>query len=114
MHEVGLMQEVIDIIRSSREAQGIKQVKRIHLVVGKLTAAQPDALQFAFSVLARTEPWLHAAVMEIEERPMVGECGHCQTRSVLADYRSHCPNCGQPGLQLVAGRELYVDYYEGE
>jgi hydrogenase nickel incorporation protein HypA/HybF len=63
MHELGLIQEVLDIVES--ESKGAR-VKRIVLEVGELTAVFPEALRFAFE-LAREGTVAESAELEIVE-----------------------------------------------
>lgn len=114
MHEVGLIQGAIDILRRSVAERGLSRVTRVRLVVGKLTAAQPEALSFAFEVLSQEEPWLKGALLEIEEKEPVASCRGCGERQPLCDHRLVCAGCGGRDLQIVEGRELLVDFYEGD
>jgi len=114
MHELALMTNVLDAVRESARQMNIARVNRLKLVVGKLTMALPDSLQFAFEVLSQDDLF-RGAVLEIEEKDMQCECAHCQHLfKVENGYRFVCPRCGENGAVIVAGRELYIDYYEGE
>lgn len=113
VHELGLMQDMFEMLRVSAAVQGIKRITKVRLVVGKFTAVFPDALEFAFSVLSH-EPLLEKAVLEIEERETVGQCKCCEKIFTVVDYRFVCPDCGQFCIELISGRELYIDFYEGE
>ena len=48
MHEYSLMEGVVKQLRASAAENDIKEISQVALVVGKLTMAVPDALQFAF------------------------------------------------------------------
>ncbi|MCR4399386.1 MAG: hydrogenase maturation nickel metallochaperone HypA [Syntrophomonadaceae bacterium] len=114
MHEMGLMQALLDTVRGSAEQHGITRVKKIRLVVGEMTMAQPHSLQFAFGVLSQ-EPLFQGAVLEIEARPLVATCKECGgSFSPGRDYCFICPGCQGQGVEITSGRELFVDYYEGD
>jgi len=115
MHELSLMESVIDMVRESALSNHIVKVTRIKLVVGKMSMALPDSLRFAFDVLKSTDDLLQAAVLEIEEQDVVGRCRQCQTEfAVGSGYRLVCPGCGSMSVEIISGRQLYVDNYEGE
>lgn len=114
MHELGLMQQVIHILRESAQKEGIKRISAIKLVVGKMTAAQPDSLRFAFEVLAKSEDWLNNAVLDILEIDLTAQCKDCDEHYAVDGYRFVCPKCGSSANQIEGGRELYVDFYEGD
>jgi hydrogenase nickel incorporation protein HypA/HybF len=115
MHEYSLVEGVVKQLKASAEENGIKQISRVALVVGKMTMVVPDSLQFAFEVFRQQEPLIKDdAVLEIREEPVIGECRDCQHRYEIDDYEFICPSCSGVNIKLVGGRELYIDYYEGE
>jgi len=113
MHEVGLMQEMIEVLRRSVQENGLEKVSRVRLVVGKMTAALPQALSFAFDVLSAEEPWLEGAELEIEERELRARCLSCGEEYAVPEYHFVCPRCDSRESEIVSGRELYIDFYEG-
>jgi hydrogenase nickel incorporation protein HypA/HybF len=115
MHEYSLMEGVVKQLRASAAENDIKEISKVALVVGKLTMAVPDSLQFAFEAFRMEEPLLRDdAVLEIREEPVMGECKDCQHRFEIRDYEFICPSCSGVNIKLVGGRELYIDFYEGE
>ncbi|NPV92621.1 MAG: hydrogenase maturation nickel metallochaperone HypA [Firmicutes bacterium] len=114
MHEIGLIQEVIGLVRASALENGLNRVTRIKLVVGKMTAAKPESLEFAFGALSMSEPWLQGAVLEIEERELVVVCSGCGERQEVHAHRFRCRSCGGQDLIIAEGRELRVESFEGE
>jgi hydrogenase nickel incorporation protein HypA/HybF len=115
MHEYSLMAGVVKQLQASAATNNIKQISRVVLVVGKMTMTVPDALQFSFEAFRQQEPLLNDdAVLEIREEPIVGECKDCQQRFEIKDYEFVCPSCYSVNITLVGGRELYIDFYEGD
>lgn len=115
MHEMYLMQGVLDAVRESASQRKIVKITEIKLVVGKFSMALPDSLQFAFEILSSGEDLLKGASLIIEEKEIVCECKHCHSQfGVDTGYRFVCPHCGNRQAEVVSGRELYIDYYEGE
>jgi hydrogenase nickel incorporation protein HypA/HybF len=113
MHEMSLMENVIDIIRRNARENSITKVDRLKLVVGRLSMALPDSLKFAFEVLSQDDMF-QGAILEIEEKDIVCYCPECEQRfNVQSDYCFCCPSCGQNRVDIIEGRELYIDYYEG-
>ncbi len=114
MHEYSLVEAMVRQLRASAAENNITQISRVMLVVGNLTMAVPDALQFSFEAFRQEEPLLREAVLEIREEPAAGECKDCQQRFEIKDYEFICPSCSSVNVKLAGGRELYIDYYEGE
>jgi hydrogenase nickel incorporation protein HypA/HybF len=67
MHELGLVQEVIEI--ACEESRGAP-VRRIVLELGSLAAALPEAIRFAFELAREGTP---AEDAELEIVPVEGE-----------------------------------------
>lgn len=112
MHEIGLIQAVMDEVSRVAEANGVKRVTRVRLVVGRLNGAIPEALEFAFSVLT-PGTMFEGARLEIESVPVRLNCPHCGAESQGEDLAYFCPECGGRA-RIVAGQELYIDYFEGD
>lgn len=113
VHEFSLVEGVVKQLRASAAENDIGKISRVMLVVGKLTMAVPDSLQFAFLAF-KEEPLFQEAVLEIREHPAAGECKDCGQRFELKDYAFVCPSCSSVNIKLAGGRELYIDFYEGD
>jgi len=113
MHELSLMEGIIDIAVKTARENGLRRLKTIKLCVGEMTAAYPDALRAAFETLA-ADPLFAGAALEIEEVPVQAACRACGRTFRPDAYRFVCPDCAAITVDIVKGRELYVDYIEGD
>jgi len=114
VHELSIMEGVLDIIRASARERNIGKVNKIKLVIGKFTMIMPDSLQFSFDVLSQEELFLNAN-LEIEERDTVISCEECGQESVLPDsYSFLCPACGTTRVTMISGREMFIEFFEGD
>ena len=115
VHELSIMEGVLKMVRDSAAQSNINKVHKINLVIGKLTMVLPDSMQFCFQVLSSQDELLQGAVLEIEERDIIIRCARCEQQSTLNDGFSFiCPGCGASEVEIINGRELYLDYYEGD
>jgi len=115
MHEMGLMTEIITLLDQSARQNKIAKITRVNLVVGKMTAALPDALQLAFEALKTEDLFSPQAELEIEERETVAQCLNCGNSFTVPDnYLFICPACQSLKVKITSGRELYIAGYEGE
>ncbi|RDV84704.1 hydrogenase maturation nickel metallochaperone HypA [Ammonifex thiophilus] len=112
MHELSIVQSMMELIQESAAANRVRRVTKVKLVVGQLTLAQPDLLQFAFATL-KPDTIFEEAVLEIEERPLVMRCRQCGETFEPEYIQYACPSCGGR-CEVVSGKELYVDFYEGD
>jgi hydrogenase nickel incorporation protein HypA/HybF len=110
MHELSLAEAVVQI--ACRHAAG-RPVAKVELKVGHLRQVVPDALAFAFELVAMgTE--LEGAELVMEEGPAAGRCRRCGTESELPGFPLRCGICGGLDLELLRGEELLVDALELE
>ncbi|MDD4261209.1 MAG: hydrogenase maturation nickel metallochaperone HypA [Syntrophaceticus schinkii] len=113
MHELSLMVGVVDQLRKSAAEHNINKITKVMLVVGDMTMAVPDALQFAFESF-QDEELFRDAVLEIKKEPVRGECKDCHHNFDIKDFVFLCPSCNSPHVRVASGRQLYIDYYEGD
>lgn len=107
MHELGIVREVVAIAAES--ARGAR-VLRVVLEVGRLTAVVPDALRFAFDVVAEGTP-VQGAELEIREVPARARCRACGDVLELEEPWADC-RCGGAELDWISGNELLVKELE--
>jgi hydrogenase nickel incorporation protein HypA/HybF len=110
MHELSIADAVVTI--ACRHAAG-RQVTRVELRVGHLRQVVPDALSFAFELVAAgTE--VEGAELVMEEVPATVRCRECREESVLEAFPAHCAACGALDVEVTGGEELLVESLELE
>ncbi|MGE5453656.1 MAG: hydrogenase maturation nickel metallochaperone HypA [Methylocystaceae bacterium] len=114
MHEMSLVEGIMNTVRISAVANGIQRVGRIKLIIGKLSMALPESLDFVFSCLLQQEPLFADATLDIEEKEVVGKCRICSSEFRISESDYQCPDCQVSAIDLISGRELYIEFYEGE
>ncbi len=103
MHELGITQEIIEIV--SRRAEDSK-VNRVVLEIGKLSAVLPDAIRFCFEICAEGTV-VEGAELEIIEVPGLARCRACGGDVVLERPFGRC-DCGATDLEWRSGDELRI------
>lgn len=103
MHELAITQSLVETVAA---ATGGARVATVRIRVGRLSGVVPDAMRFAFDVVA-VGTSLEGAVLEIEEPVGRGRCRTCGDDIELADLILLCP-CGSADVEVRSGRELAV------
>jgi len=107
MHELGIAQNILQIVQQSVPPHLASDVRGIRLRVGKLSGVVPDSLDFCFGVMvSQTE--MTQASLDIEQIPIVAKCKDCGHRFEMEDWSFSCPACKGLSLDLISGRELEV------
>jgi len=107
MHEMALMEGMIQIIEEEALRQGFSKVLGVVLEIGALSGVEPQALRFAFEVVTEGTPAAGAA-LDIEAVPGSGLCLACGGTSVMDTRLAACAHCGDVPLQVLAGTEMRV------
>ncbi|MBN2505672.1 MAG: hydrogenase maturation nickel metallochaperone HypA [Verrucomicrobia bacterium] len=105
MHEVGIIQNTLELAERSARASGATRIHRLRLRVGRMTGVVQEALEFAFEV-AREGTMASEAVLEVETVPVSCWCARCGAEFVAEDWVGVCPRCGEVSGELRRGQEL--------
>ncbi len=107
MHELGIAQNILDIVRQSVPEDQASAVKKIRIRVGRLSGIVPDSLEFCFqALLGETE--MKQAGLVMETMPTVTRCRDCGHTFEVDDFSFSCPGCNSASLDLISGKELEV------
>lgn len=115
MHEFSIAQNIVNAIRTElkKVKPAPKRLKKARIVAGQYHQLIPENLQFAYEILIKDSP-LAGSVLVIDSRPIVGVCGQCKQRTEIRGAAFLCGKCGSTSIELVEGRELYLDSLEVE
>jgi len=107
MHELSLMEGVVQGIQEAALSQGFSKVHQVRLEVGRLAGVEVEALRFAFGPV--TEGTVaEGAVLEILELPGKGLCQACGLEVLVEARFDLCPVCGEGFVALTSGTEMRV------
>lgn len=112
MHELGMVQDVINTVITQAHEHGVKKVTLIKLLVGKLTGAHSGALEFGFDALKMGTELAEAELEIIETEPAFA-CNFCGWVFVSDAWSFSCEKCGGHSLKVIKGGELLLDSFEG-
>jgi hydrogenase nickel incorporation protein HypA/HybF len=105
MHEVGLMQNILDVALGEAARNNATRIHVIRLRVGSFAGVIPDALEFAFESLSAGTIAAGASLV-IEPVPAVCYCNACKTEFTAEAYSLQCPSCREYDVALRRGQEL--------
>ncbi|MET2832485.1 hydrogenase maturation nickel metallochaperone HypA [Mesorhizobium shangrilense] len=107
MHEMSLMESVIEIVCETAWQNGATRVKSVRLDVGVLSHVEPDALMFCYEAV-RYGTIADDATLEINRIAGEGWCLDCGKTVALEERFGACPDCGRHRVQMTAGDELKI------
>ena len=104
MHELSLVQSLLDIIEEYRDGGTFQKVNTLRLSFGRLGGIEPSALRFAFEVAARGTV-AEGAALEFDIHPIVLSCLNCGEDSSVNVFSANCPRCGGGDVLVTGGKE---------
>lgn len=107
MHELSLMQGLVEGIQEEAQRSAFTRVHGVRLEVGRLAGVEVEALRFAFGP-ATEGTLLEGARLDILEIPARGTCSACGERVEVEARFDLCPACGEGFVVLASGTELRV------
>lgn len=112
MHEISLVESIINIVLDEIPKYNITKVTSITLKVGAMTLVVPDALRFGFQILSQDTP-LEGAEIIIENVPTTGRCRACGNVFPIDDWFENCPKCEKMDIEIISGKEMEIINFEG-
>jgi hydrogenase nickel incorporation protein HypA/HybF len=108
VHELSIASAIVAIV--GEHSQG-RRVVTVDVRIGRLRQVVPDALAFAFELVAAgTE--LEGAELAVEHVPARLGCRACGAETEASEFPFGCASCGSVDIDVVAGDELLVDSLE--
>jgi len=112
MHEMGLVQNIFDIVLKTAEQNSISKVLRINIRAGQMRAIVPEQLQFCFEILSKESPIVEGAELVVEILPVEGKCKSCTHEFAVEEFQFVCPECKHEDIEVLQGMELLVSNIE--
>ncbi len=104
MHEMSLVQSILDIIKEYAAEKNFNKVLSITLSFGKASTIVPASLTFAFEVLSE-DTIAQGAELKFDIKPVVIYCMTCSRDFTVNSYEAVCPLCNSHEVMLSGGIE---------
>jgi len=107
MHEISLLENVLEILLEYAESQDFTQVKKVCLEVGQLSSIETDALRFGFDVVMKNT-LAENAELEIIIAEGLGICQQCKKMVNIQALHDPCPLCGHADVKVAQGMDMKI------
>ncbi|MEW6041842.1 MAG: hydrogenase maturation nickel metallochaperone HypA [Elusimicrobiota bacterium] len=116
MHELGLAQDLLQIILEKAEKNLLKKITKIVISVGKASGIDIEYLHH--SIVEHVLPGTIAKNAEIEfiVEQLKLKCSSCNGEISSEEAKNillNCPRCGSIKLTVLSGADVYVKNIEG-
>jgi len=113
VHEFGVTENIISIALAKAKEVQANKITVINVVAGELSSFAPDCIQFYFDFLSK-DSIAQEAVLHFEVLPARLRCRDCSSVFHPRDSLWTCPECQGSSVEIIGGRELYVQSMEIE
>jgi hydrogenase nickel incorporation protein HypA/HybF len=113
MHELGITQQVLEIAVDKAAEVGSKQVRNINLVIGDMSGFLSESVQFYFDFLANGSV-ASGAKLCFRHVPIEVRCRRCSHTYKPEGENWICPSCGERDMEILTGKEFYLESIEVE
>jgi hydrogenase nickel incorporation protein HypA/HybF len=111
MHELAVVENIIEVVTRHAQQAGAARVLKIHLVIGELASIVDDCIQFYFDFMSK-ETIMSDATLEFTRVPITLQCKACRHEWAPTTGDWACPSCQAAQAQVIAGREFRIDHIE--
>jgi hydrogenase nickel incorporation protein HypA/HybF len=111
MHELAITRSMLDLVLEHAEKAGAEEVGRINLVIGEMTGVVEQSVRFYLGFLGKGTP-AEKAELNCRIIPIKARCLECHQEFEPKDYDWTCPNCESNNIDIIGGKELFVESIE--
>lgn len=113
MHEQSIVEALLGLLVKHAERVGAKRILKIYLVVGELSGIVEEAMELYFAFASRNTI-AEGAALFFTRVPAQLRCRSCGKVFQSERHNYLCPDCKEAGVDILSGRELYVERMEVE
>ncbi len=115
MHEVSIAGAIIDAVIDAAGKNNAKKVSEVFIEIGELTALNEEQLRFIFETISKGTV-AEGARFDIKAIKPAIICRKCSYNGAVGLFEEihfflpiiRCPECGDPDVEITAGRECCV------
>jgi hydrogenase nickel incorporation protein HypA/HybF len=111
MHEYSITQSLLELALARAGEAGAGRITRINLVLGEMSGVVDECVETYFEFLSK-DTIAAGAGLVFEKRPTKVRCRNCRNVYSPADHDWSCPACREFGVEIVSGRECYLESIE--
>lgn len=113
MHELAITQGILNFALEEAARREAERITAITVSLGALSGIMADCVETYFPLVAEGTI-AEGATITFHRIPARVRCIDCQAESELPDFRLRCPVCTSRSVELLSGREAYMESIEIE
>jgi len=113
MHELPVTMSILSIVLEQAKTVQASRIKSINLKIGELSGVVPEYVETQFEFLSKDTIAAGAALV-FNQPPARLRCRVCASVFSPNGQNWVCPNCHDRNIEIVSGRECFVESMEIE
>ena len=113
MHELAITQGIVNFALDEAAKRNAAKVTALIVSLGALSGIMADCVETYFPLVAEGT-LAEGAKLTFRRIPARVRCIDCSEESELPDFRLRCPACTSRSVELLSGREAYIESMEIE
>ncbi len=113
MHELAITQSMLDLALEQAKKNNAICIQKVSVIIGEMSGVVDECVRFYFEILSEGTI-AEGAELAIRSIPATARCRQCETRFEVHGMDWICPMCGKAQIEIVGGKELYLESIEVE
>ena len=113
MHELAIAQSMFDIVLDEARKADARKVSKVNLVIGEMSDAVGECIRFYFDFLSQGTI-ADGAALDYRVIPVRMRCSGCEKEFPSEGLGWTCPHCDGHNVEIISGRELFLESIEVE
>jgi hydrogenase nickel incorporation protein HypA/HybF len=112
MHETAVVEGLMRILKAKAREHGITRIVSVRLRIGRLRGLDARQIRWCFELFAEATA-AQGARLDIEEVGVEARCRVCGYTYEVQRFQFECPACGNGDADVLKGRELEIESFDG-
>ena len=111
MHELAVTEYVYNLVKKQADANDVKKVDKIHLLIGDQCDYVPEIIEEYLQVMSEGTA-LEGVKVDAKVKESMVECKDCKAQFTRHQFKDACPKCGSKNLRLNRCTDFIVENIE--
>lgn len=108
MHELPISENILKIALQHANKVNAKNITDIYLVIGQLSSFIDESIEFYWKIISENTI-AEGAELHFERIAAKFRCRDCSKSFSLNETEYICPHCDSLSIEIMQGREFYLD-----
>ena len=114
MHELGIAKNLFEIVLQNAKKNKLIKITKISIKLGEASGIKEDFLKHSFIDHLFPNSIAAGCNLEIVNEKVAAICKKCSQGFTPKEMFLCCPSCSNRSIEIISGKDVYVNFIEGE